>query len=282
MAELHITVNGESHTRDIPESRTLAQFVREDLGLTGTKIGCEEAECGICTVLVDGVPVDSCVYPAFKARGRSVTTVEGLANGHLHPLQSNFIQHGAVQCGFCTPGLLMAAKALLDENPNPSEHDIKVSLKDTYCRCTGYTSVIRAIRSAAAEMRGEASLPVNDPPVSEPMDVISRSVPPQEVHDKVIGRARYTDDYIFPNMLYARTLRSPYPHARILSIDASKAEALSGVRAVLTHENVPGENIHGLVYKDWPVLCHDVVRYVGDAIAIVAAGTEDIAAEALE
>ncbi|MCA9909680.1 MAG: 2Fe-2S iron-sulfur cluster binding domain-containing protein, partial [Anaerolineae bacterium] len=102
MAEIQVVVNGETITQDVPESRTLAQFLRLDLGLTGTKIGCEEAECGICTVLVDGVPVDSCIYPVWKAQGKSITTIEGLAKGQeLHPLQSNFIAHGAVQCGFC-------------------------------------------------------------------------------------------------------------------------------------------------------------------------------------
>lgn len=283
MSQLNITINGKNYELDIPESRTLAQLLRYELGLTGTKIGCEEAECGICTVLVDGTPVDSCIFPAFKAQGRSVTTIEGLAHGdELHPLQHNFINHGAVQCGFCTPGLIMTSAALLEENPNPTDHDIKVALKDTFCRCTGYTSVMQAIKSAASEIRGEAPLPVNDPPVRERGKVISRSVPPQEVHEKVTGHAKYTDDFVFPNMLYARTLRSPYPHAKILSIDTSKAKSLPGVLAVLTHEDVPGENLHGLVYRDWPVLCHDVVRYVGDAVAIVAAETEDLAAEALQ
>jgi len=266
---------------DVPESRTLAQFLRQDLGLTGTKIGCEEAECGICTVLVDGLPVDSCIYPAFKAQGSQVTTIEGLANGDLHPLQKNFIDHGAVQCGFCTPGLIMTSSALLEENPDPDDHAIKVALKDTYCRCTGYTSVINSIKSAAREMRGEAPLPVNDPMVGEAMDVVSRSVPPVEVREKVTGAAKFTDDYVFPGMAYARTLRSPHPHARILDIRTEKAEALPGVHAVMTHKDVPGENLHGLIYRDWPVLCHDVVRYVGDAVAIVAADTAEIAAEAL-
>lgn len=283
MTKLDMIVNGQSYDVDVPESRTLAQFLRLDLGLTGTKIGCEEAECGICTVLVDGTPVDSCIFPAFKAQGREITTVEGLACGEtLHPVQENFVRHGAVQCGFCTPGLMMTSTALLNENPDPSEADIKVALKDTYCRCTGYTSVIRAIQSAAREKRGEAPLPVNDPAVDEPMSVISRSVPPIDVMEKVTGHAKYTDDYVFPGMLFARTLRSPHPHARILSIDTEKAKALPGVHAVLTHKDVPGENLHGLVYRDWPVLCHDVVRYVGDAVAIVAADTEDIASEALK
>ena len=283
MTNLEITVNGKTYAVDVPESRTLAQFLRIDLGLTGTKIGCEEAECGICTVLVDGTPVDSCIYPAFKAQGSQITTVEGLANGEaLHPIQHNFVEHGAVQCGFCTPGLMMTSAALLDENPDPSEADIKIALKDTYCRCTGYTSVIRAIQSAAREKRGESPLPVNDPKVDEPMNVISRSVPPIDVIDKVTGRAKFTDDFVFADMLFARTLRSPHPHARILSINTEKAKALPGVHAVLTHKDVPGENLHGLVYRDWPVLCHDVVRYVGDAVAIVAADTEDIAADSLK
>ncbi|MBL8163179.1 MAG: molybdopterin-dependent oxidoreductase [Anaerolineae bacterium] len=283
MSALQMIVNGTAVDVDVPESRTLAQLLRYDLGLTGTKIGCEEAECGICTVLVDGVPVDSCIYPAFKAQGRSVTTIEGLAQGEeLHPLQRSFIDHGAVQCGFCTPGLIMNAAALLNENPDPSDEAIKHALKDTFCRCTGYASVMQAIRSAARARRGEAPLPVNDPPVSEPMHAISRSVPPIEVVEKVTGQARYTDDYHFPDMLYARTLRSPHPHARILSIDTEQARALPGVRAVLTHADVPGENLHGLVYRDWPVLCGDVVRYVGDAVAVVAADSEEIAARALK
>ncbi|MCU0512670.1 MAG: molybdopterin-dependent oxidoreductase [Anaerolineae bacterium] len=282
MSSLELTINGKRYALDVPESRTLAHFLRHDAGLTGTKIGCEEAECGICTVLVDGTPVDSCIYPAFKARGRSITTVEGLAqDGHLHPIQRQFVRHGAVQCGFCTPGLMMTATALLEENPDPSDADIKEALKDTFCRCTGYTSVLHAIQSAGRELRGLEPLPVNDPEVVEPLKVISRSVPPQEVYAKVTGAARYTDDYHFPGMLYARTLRSPHAHARIIRIDTAAARALPGVQAVLTHEDVPGENLHGLVYRDWPVLCHDVVRYAGDAVAIVAADSEDTAAAAL-
>ncbi len=161
MTALKLTVNGQTHHLDVPESRTLAHVLRYDLGLTGTKIGCEEAECGICTVLVNGTPVNSCIYPAFKAQNATITTIEGLApeQDQLHPLQSAFIEHGAVQCGFCTPGLIMTAKALIDENPRPDEHDIKVALKDTYCRCTGYTTVISAIQSAASELRGDGPIP---------------------------------------------------------------------------------------------------------------------------
>ncbi len=284
MAILELTINGKLVSQDIPESRTLAEFLRYDLGLTGTKIGCNEAECGICTVLVDGVPVDSCIYPALRASGASVTTIEGLAHdGALDALQKAFIQHGAVQCGFCTPGLIMTARALLNNNPDPGDDDIKVALKDTYCRCTGYASVMRAIHSAAREQAGEAPLPSAIPETDHAdLKVVGQSLPSQEAVDKVTGRAKYADDYNFPGMLYARTLRAAYPHARILGMDTSKAKALPGVYAVLTHEDVPGRNRHGLVHLDWPVLCDDKVRYMGDPVAIIAAGTQDIADEALK
>lgn len=282
MTELKLTVNGTEHILDVPQSRTLAEVLRYDLGFTGTKIGCAEAECGICTVHVDGVPADSCIYPAFKAQGRSITTIEGLVHGdQLHPLQEAFIDHGAVQCGFCTPGLIMNSAALLENNPNPDDHDIKVALKDTYCRCTGYTSVIAAIKSAAAAKRGEGQLQVNEPEVVEPLNVVGHNVKVQHVVDQVTGKAKFTDDYTFEGMLFARTLRSRYPHAKILSIDTSKAAVLPGVHAVLTYKDVPGENLHGLVHLDWPVLCGDKVRYMGDPVAVVAADTQEIADEAI-
>ena len=283
MSKLHITVNDNPYDLDVPESRTLAHVLRYDLGLTGTKIGCEEAECGLCTVLVNGTPVDSCIYPAFKAQGAAITTIEGLARGdELHPLQRAFVEHGAVQCGFCTPGLIMTAKALLDGNPAPSDHEIKVALKDTLCRCTGYTSVIHAIHSAASELRGEGPIPWQPRETVAPLNAVGRPVPPQEIVDKVTGRAKFADDYTFPGMLIGRTLRAAYPHARITRIDTRKAKALPGVHAVLTHEDVPGKNVHGLIYADWPVLCADKVRYLGDAVAIVAADDADTAARALE
>ncbi len=286
MTDLNFTLNGRQMKLDADPSRTLAELLRWDLGLTGTKIGCEEAECGICTVHVDGVPVDSCIYPALKAQGRSITTIEGLAaeDGTLHPLQDQFVEHGAVQCGFCTPGLIMTGAALLEENDDPSEKDMKIALKDTYCRCTGYTAVMRAIQSAARVKRGEEPLPVAEPAIDEPMKHISRSERVPDVVDRVTGAARYTDDYVFQNMLYARTLRSAHPHAYVHSVDTERAKRLPGVRAVLTAEDVPGDNIHGLIHLDWPVLCGagQKARYMGDAIALVAADTEEIAEKALQ
>jgi aerobic-type carbon monoxide dehydrogenase small subunit (CoxS/CutS family) len=151
-----MTVNGAPVDIDVPESRYLSEVLREDLRLTGTKIGCAEAECGICTVLVNSTPVVSCVYPAFKAQAAAVETIEGIAQeGELHPLQQAFLDHGAVQCGICTPGLIMTAKGLLDRkaamDEAVTEADIRAALKDSYCRCTGYQSIINAILQASGQ-----------------------------------------------------------------------------------------------------------------------------------
>lgn len=147
---LRMTVNGELREMQVPASATLADALRENLGLIGTKIGCEEGECGACTVLVDGVAVNSCLYLALKANGKQIRTVEGLArNGQLHPLQQAFIDHGAVQCGYCTPGMLLSAVALLEQNPHPTDDEIRRSISGNLCRCTGYIKIIDAIRAVA-------------------------------------------------------------------------------------------------------------------------------------
>lgn len=153
MPTLTMILNGVETAVEIEPSDLLADVLRDRLGLIGTKIGCNEGECGACTVLVDGQAVLSCIYPAWKARGQRVETVEGLAaNGDLHALQRAFVEAGAVQCGFCTPGMLMAAKALLDENPHPSEAEIKEAISGNLCRCTGYYQITRAIQMAAGEV----------------------------------------------------------------------------------------------------------------------------------
>ncbi|MGB9640889.1 MAG: 2Fe-2S iron-sulfur cluster-binding protein, partial [Anaerolineales bacterium] len=299
---MKLTVNGKEIEIEPQPGEMLAHLLRERLGLTGTKIACEEAECGACTVLVDNVPVLSCSYPAEKAAGKQVLTIEGLAHTTasvqspeggflLHPLQEEFIEHGAVQCGFCIPGQIMTAYALLQRNPNPSEEDIRSALKDTLCRCAGYPTITRAVQSAAAKMRGEAPLPPVLPPViregAQPAPdyrvIGSKQARPDAV-EKVTGKAIFTDDLHFPGMLHARVKRAMLPHAILKSIDIEKARALPGVQAVLTAQDVPGENNHGLVIYDWPVMVGigERVRYVGDAIAIVAAETREIATQALD
>ncbi len=282
MSRLRMTVNGRPVDLDVPESRYLSEVLRKDLQLTGTKIGCNEAECGICTVLVDGTPIVSCVYPAFKANGTQVETIENLSkDGNLHALQQAFLDHGAVQCGICTPGVIMTAKALIEEKQAAgellTEEHIAVALKDTFCRCTGYQSISRAILQASGQ-----SVPPLIPVSLHEGQSIGKPMPNLQARDKITGEARFTDDYRFAGMLYARTRGANIADARIGSIDATAARELPGVHAVLTHEDIPGRNLHGVFITDWPVLCADKVRYVGDAIAIVAADSEETAAAALD
>ena len=283
-----LTVNHQTHTLSIKPGETLAALLRERLHLTGTKIGCEEAECGACTVLVDDEPVLSCIYPAARADGKTVITIEGLAQYvnqvmRLHPLQEAFVEHGAVQCGFCIPGQIMTAFALLKRNPNPSQEEIRNALKDTLCRCAGYPMIEKAVLAAAHTLRTGDPLP--PPEIYELIDkrnIVGRKHLRPDAVDKVTGKAIFTDDLQFENMLYGKVRRALVPHAILRKLDISKAKALEGVLSVLTAEDIPGEQNHGLIISDWPALIGigQKVRYVGDAIAIVAAETPEIAAYA--
>ncbi|HNB88202.1 MAG TPA: molybdopterin-dependent oxidoreductase [Anaerolineales bacterium] len=287
--QISLIVNGKQHIIEAVAGETLSTLLRERLRLTGTKIGCEEAECGACTVLVDGQPMMSCVYPAERADGKVVTTIEGLAQRvheemKLHPLQEAFVEHGAVQCGFCIPGQIMTAYALLNRNLDPNNDDIRFALKDTLCRCAGYPSIENAIIAAAQALRtGE---PVQKPThipdsVHEHKTVGHKHLRPEAV-EKVTGEAIYTDDLKFDGMLYAKAKRAMIPHGFLKKLDTSKAKALKGVIAVLTAEDVPAEKNHGLVIYDWPVMVGigERVRYVGDALAIVAAESPELAEQA--
>ena len=154
MAVLHTSINGEAITAEVDPSISLAQFLRDNLYLTGTKIGCGKGECGACTIIMDGKSVTSCIIPVLRAEGAVIQTIEGVAkNGKLHPLQEEFINQGAVQCGFCTPGMIMSAKALLDENPEPKKEEIREALGGNICRCTGYVNIERAVEAAAQRIQ---------------------------------------------------------------------------------------------------------------------------------
>lgn len=152
---MHFILNGELIQVEIDPHLTLLQVLREKLELTGTKEGCGMGECGACTVLLDGKTINSCIFPALEVEGKSVTTIEGLADtkGGLHPIQKAFIEYGAVQCGFCTPGMVLSAKSLLDENPKPTEEEIRNGIAGNLCRCTGYLQIVQAIKAASNQIR---------------------------------------------------------------------------------------------------------------------------------
>ncbi len=280
------TVNGvEREVRAGPRT-TLLEVLREELGLTGTKNGCGQGHCGACTVLVDGQAVRSCVYLARRAAGRQVLTIEALTPSPLgpggeglHPLQQAFIEQGAVQCGFCTPGMIMAALALLKQNPRPSREEILMALEPNLCRCTGYSSIVRAVLQASGQLETQHRGVLTPIP---PLYAVGHSLPRPDVWDKVTGRARYAADLRFEGMLHAAVLRSAHPHARIIRLDVEQARTMPGVVAVLTADDIPGRRTHGLLRQDWPVLVGggEKVRYVGDALALVVAETPAQAEEA--
>jgi selenium-dependent xanthine dehydrogenase len=273
-----LTVNGERRQVSASPQTMLMDALRDQLRLTGTKDGCAVGHCGSCMVIKDGEPARSCIVPMKRADGAEIITIEGVAgaDGGLHPAQQAYIDQGAAQCGFCTPGFIMSTIALLEKNPNPTLEDIYDGHKWNICRCTGHNAIIRAVQQAAGQ--SVASLPA----VKQPLNAISRPLPRPDAVEKVNGKGVYADDLYVEGMLHARALRSKYPHARLLRVDVSKAQAQPGVVAVLTADDIPGRKDCGVHEIDWPVLCYDKVRYVGDAIALVVAESEAIGAEALK
>jgi xanthine dehydrogenase molybdenum-binding subunit len=284
MGKLKFHVNGQLFEIESEPGEMLSDVLRNRLGLTGTKIGCEEAECGACTVLVDGEPIVSCIYPAARVAGREVLTIEGLAQqGALHPLQEAFVETGAVQCGFCIPGQIMTSYALLQKNPDPGEDQIRAALKDTLCRCAGYPTILQAVGAAADRMKNHPTSYKPPPTSTKNTKVVGSNLPRQDSIAKVTGEALYTDDISFPGMLIGKVLRAEKPHAILKGLILDGALDVPGVVAILTADDIPGENLHGIVYRDWPVLIGlgERVRYVGDALAIVAAESENAALEAV-
>ena len=279
--KLMMHVNGQPHSVEAAPDAMLVDLLRGQLGLLGVKVGCGEGECGACTVLLDGKPVASCVTPATKAQGREIVTVEGLTGpeDELDPIQRAFLAEGAVQCGFCTPGMLLAAKALLAENPNPTEEDIRAAFTGHLCRCTGYHAIERAVRRAAdALSRGEEI----ELDLGEDADVVGRAVVRKDGHDKVTGAHRFGADRGREGELYLAAVWSAHPYAKLLSLDTSAALALEGVAAVLTAEDVPGQNAHGVIIPHQPVFVApgERVRSISDVLALVLAETEEVAREA--
>ena len=263
------------------EEKPLLRYLRDELRLTSVKDGCSEGACGTCTILVDGKAVKACVLSTKRAAGKEIVTVEGLSEAEREAFVYAFGAVGAVQCGFCIPGMVMAGKALLDQNPNPSEAEIKKAIRGNVCRCTGYKKIIEGIALAGAILRGEASV---DPALEEGEDYgVGARAFRTDVRDKVLGRGEYCDDLYLDGMAHASAVRSQYPRARVLDIDPSAALALPGVLAVLTADDVPHNKV-GHLQQDWDVMIAkgDITRCVGDAICLVVAENETVLKQAKE
>jgi len=265
---ISFTLNGQPVTLRVDPARTLLEVLRDELGLTGTKQGCDlEGECGACTVLVDGLPVRSCLTPLGKVAGRRVLTIEGLAGPQgLHPLQVAFIETGAVQCGYCTPGMLLSAKALLDHCPNPSRAEIIEALEGNLCRCTGYASILAAVELAAARMRGAAEAQsATSPPA------VGQDITRADVIERVTGRTLFVEDMPWPGLRHAAVVCCPHHHARLLALDVQAALQVPGVLRVITAADIPGVNTLGRYSPDEPLLVPvgGVARMQGDPLALV-------------
>jgi len=278
-----LVVNAIPRSLDVPPEWRLLDLLREGLGLVGTKEGCDDGTCGTCVVMVDGKAVRACRTLASGAAGRDVLTIEGLGSPERpHPLQQAFAAADAVQCGFCTPGMIMAAAALLERNPRPSRSEIVRWLGSNLCRCTGYHSIVDAIEWVANGQQGSPRRWPSGP------EHAGASLPPEgaghrrtDALDKATGRSLYAADLAVDGMLHARALRSPHAHAEIVRIDAERARLLPGVQAILTARDIPGKNSYGRKVKDQPVLADARVRQVGDPIALVVATSPEEAAAAL-
>lgn len=269
-------LNGKQVTA--PAELNLMDYLRDELQLTSLKNGCGEGVCGACMVLVDGKPTRACVQKIARLEGKTVLTIEGLPQKEQDIYAWAFAEAGAVQCGFCIPGMVISAKGLLDQNLNPTPSEVKKALRNNLCRCTGYVKIEKAVMLAAQALRGEIS------PGERGEAKVGGRLERVDARAKTLGQAEYVDDLFVENMLYAAVLRTKYPRAKIKGIDISKAKEHPQVEAVLLAEDIPGERIEGYLQKDWPTLVAvgEETRYVGDALALVAAKTKKAAREALD
>ena len=272
----NLEINGIAYSAE--QDANLMDYLRDTLHITSLKNACAEGACGACTVLIDGKAMRACLLTLAKLTGKQVVTVEGLSEQEQDIYAWAFAEAGAVQCGFCIPGMVMSAKGLLDKKPNPTTKEIKEALRGNICRCTGYVKIEQAVMLAAKALRGEMPLKaVNDYGVGVSLHRV-------DARDKTLGTAEYVDDLFVPEMLHGAALRSSYARALVISIDISAAEALPGVKAVLTAKDVPGNRFWGFIFCDWPavVAVGEETRYIGDALALVAATSRKIAREAVK
>lgn len=264
------TVNGKKTTCEKPVK--LLDYLRNVLRLTSVKDGCSQGACGTCTVLVDGKATRACLPTLDKLEGKSVITVEGLSAREKEVYAFAFAEAGAVQCGFCIPGMVISAKGLLDVNPEPSRAEVKKALRGNICRCTGYVKIEEAVLLAARMLRENETVPNR-----EFTGVLGEDFHRVDAEEKVLGTGKYTDDLDLPGMVHASAIRPPNPRSRVLRIDATKALADPACIAVLTADDIPGKRVIGHLVKDWDVMIPvgEVTRYVGDAVALVVAESEE-------
>lgn len=259
------------------KKQSLLRFLRDEMHLTSVKDGCSQGACGACTVLIDGETCKACVVQTDRLEGRSIITVDGLSKWEAEVYTYAYGEAGAVQCGFCIPGMVMCTKGLLDRNPDPTEEEIKYALRNNYCRCTGYVKIIAAVKLAAKIMRAGKI-----PAAGADDWLLGSRVHRLDVEEKVLGYGKYPDDYYLDGMCYGTALRSKYPRARVLSIDTTAAKALPGVIDVFTAADIPGENKIGHLKHDQYTMIPvgGLTHYLGDAIALVAAKDMETAEKA--
>lgn len=278
-APISFIVNGAPVSLSVEPMRQLSSVLRDELGLTGTKIGCDAGDCGACTVLHGGEPVCACLVPAASVEGTEIRTVEGLSNPHLSALQSSFLAHGAAQCGMCTPAMLVAATALLERNPRPSEEEVKDALGGVLCRCTGYTKIVAAVM-AARDPAASARLDLGLPPAGQ---AVGASPVRLDGIPKINGTERFGGDSFPTDALSVLVVRAPY-HRAAFSFGDLDAYVLdnAGVVAVFTAADIPGINRFGVIppFADQPALAEGETRFRGEAVALVAC--EDRAARDLD
>ena len=267
------TVNGKSVETE--KEVSLLRFLRDDLKLKSIKDGCSQGACGTCTIIIDGKATRACVMTTKRAQGMNIVSVEGLSEEEKEIFVYAFGSKGAVQCGFCIPGMVMSGKALIDKNPNPTEADIKEAIKGNICRCTGYKKIIEAIDLVAQIKRGDKQVD-KELEKGDKFGVGSNAFR-IDVREKVLGYGEYVDDVEMEDMLHVSAVRTKYPRARILDIDFSEALKLEGVVAVYTAEDVPNIKV-GHIQQDWDVMIAkgEITRFVGDALCLVVAKSEEI------
>ena len=244
---LMVHVNGKDY--EVEQDTKLMRFLRDDLRLTSVKDGCSQGACGTCTVLVDGKATKACIPMLSKLQGKSVVTVEGLSEREKEVYAYAFAKVGAVQCGFCIPGMVMCAKGLLDQNPDPSRVEAAATIRNNICRCTGYQKIIEAILLSAKMFR-------EDLPAKENSGVVSVGAPILRVDakEKVLGTGQYPDDVYLDDMIYASAVRSEYPRAKVLAIHTEKVLELEGVIGVYTADDIPGSVKVGHLKPDWDTM----------------------------